>query len=169
MSLAQDLMEQAEDLAKRERTRPRQASLRRAVSASYYALFHLLNSASAATIAPNVTTEVNFRIRRWFDHGEMKKVCGRFLPAQLSEPLLGLLGTSASPQLQRVALAFIQLQDARHSADYDLGWWITRSDAFQYIGLASDAFEAWCEIEDTSEANIFILSLLLWKNWERDR
>jgi uncharacterized protein (UPF0332 family) len=37
-----DLLEQAKHLANREKKRPRQASLRRAVSTVYYALFHLL-------------------------------------------------------------------------------------------------------------------------------
>ena len=44
MALASDLLEQAYHLACREPKRPRQASLRRAVSTSCYALFHLLIS-----------------------------------------------------------------------------------------------------------------------------
>ena len=42
MPYAHDLLEQAKHLANREKKRPRQASLRRAVSTAYYALFHLL-------------------------------------------------------------------------------------------------------------------------------
>ncbi len=42
MAFHDDLLEQANHLARRERGRPRQASLRRAVSSAYYALFHLL-------------------------------------------------------------------------------------------------------------------------------
>ncbi len=42
MSLHDDLLEQAKHLANREPRRPKQASLRRAISAAYYALFHLL-------------------------------------------------------------------------------------------------------------------------------
>lgn len=42
MGLAQDLLEQAKHLASYEGNNPTQASLRRAVSTSYYALFHLL-------------------------------------------------------------------------------------------------------------------------------
>src|SRR5712692_5365690 len=44
MPYADDLLEQARHLANREKKRPRQASLRRAVSTAYYALFHLLIS-----------------------------------------------------------------------------------------------------------------------------
>ncbi len=169
MSLPHDLMEQAEHLAKREPRRPRQASLRRAVSASYYGLFHLLSGAAANLVGPNVTPEVNHRIQRWMDHGEMKRVCGRFLASQLSNPLFDLIGASASTQMQTVASAFIELQDARHRADYDLSWTITRNEASQFIGLAWDAFDAWKAIETSAEANIFILSLLMWKNWEKER
>jgi uncharacterized protein (UPF0332 family) len=42
MPYCDDLLEQALHLAKREKKKPRQASLRRAVSTAYYALFHLL-------------------------------------------------------------------------------------------------------------------------------
>jgi len=42
MSLAKDLLDQANRLARSEKSKPKQASLRRAVSTAYYALFHLL-------------------------------------------------------------------------------------------------------------------------------
>ena len=42
MNLAEDLLEQANHLARREKGKPKQASLRRAVSTAYYAAFHLL-------------------------------------------------------------------------------------------------------------------------------
>lgn len=41
MAFPDDLLEQAVHLARREPGRPRQASLRRAISTAYYALFHL--------------------------------------------------------------------------------------------------------------------------------
>ena len=42
MPFPDDLLEQAYDLAQKELISPKQASLRRAVSTAYYALFHLL-------------------------------------------------------------------------------------------------------------------------------
>lgn len=50
MSLHRDLLNQARQLATHEPRRPRQASLRRAVSAAYYALFHLLVDAASREI-----------------------------------------------------------------------------------------------------------------------
>ena len=69
MALADDLLEQAQHLARRERQRPRQASLRRALSAAYYAVFHLL-------IADAVTNwrrdDQRDSLARTFEHGKMK-------------------------------------------------------------------------------------------------
>ncbi|MGO9228583.1 MAG: hypothetical protein ACLQKA_05140, partial [Bryobacteraceae bacterium] len=48
MPYADDLLEQSRHLAQRERKRPRQASLSRAISTAYYALFHLLTTASVS-------------------------------------------------------------------------------------------------------------------------
>jgi len=42
MSIHADLLAQAKQLARKEPQRPRQASLRRAVSAAYYALFQMI-------------------------------------------------------------------------------------------------------------------------------
>jgi hypothetical protein len=142
---------------------------RRAVSAAYYALFHHIIGTAASLIAPNVPTETNHRIRRWFDHAEMKKIGGRFLQTKLDQPLLGLVGPSASPELQLVVGTFIKLQDARHNADYDLSYRLASADARQLILLAVGAMDAWDRIANSAEANIFILSLLLWKNWEKER
>ena len=52
MSLHDDLLGQARQLAAKEPKRPLQASLRRAVSASYYALFHLLVYHAARRMFP---------------------------------------------------------------------------------------------------------------------
>ncbi len=143
--------------------------LRRAVSASYYALFHLINEDAVRILAPNVTTETSYRIQRWFEHAKMKEICGRFLKEKLEQPLSGLIGDSASAHLQTVCRNFITLQDARHAADYDQGYAIDRTEALKHFASAVYAVAAWNRIKETGEANIFILSLLLWKNWEKDR
>ena len=55
MNLPADLLEQAEHLAGREATRPKQASLRRAISAAYYSVFHLLIREACARLVPAAT------------------------------------------------------------------------------------------------------------------
>lgn len=152
-----------------ESQRARSTCQRRAVSAAYYALFHHLNGSAVDLIAPNVPAETNHRIQRWFGHAEMKKVCGRFLPAKLNKPLLDLIGDAASTDLRNVAQSFITLQEARHNADYNLDYSLTSEDAQQLVLLALVAMNSWDRIAGSGEANIFSLSLLLWNNWERDR
>jgi len=65
-----------------------------------------------------------------------------------------------------VALAFIVLQDARHSADYDLNSRWNRARARQSVEKARDAFALWKTIRKTPEANVFLLSFLLSKTLE---
>ena len=78
MGLAQDLLEQANHLANREPKRPRQASLRRAVSTAYYALFHLLVSDA---ISHWNKPQQRARMARGFEHTAMKdaskKIAGK--------------------------------------------------------------------------------------------
>jgi hypothetical protein len=141
--------------------------LRRAISSLYYGLFHRINEDAARLIAPNVSAVTNHRIQRWFDHTTMKQICGRFLKEQLEQPLLSLVGNNASEDLQTVCRAFIELQEARHSADYAPDFEVDQPRARQYASSAMKAIGAWNRISQTSEANVFILSLLLWKNWEK--
>ncbi len=96
----------------------------------------------------------------------MKRICGRFLNEKLDQPLLSLLGSAVSSDLQLVCRNFIRLQEARHSSDYDLGYTLSRNECAEFIEAAAAAIGIWKKIKDTAEANIFILSLLLWKNWE---
>jgi hypothetical protein len=77
-SLPEHLLEQAKHLARRERTRPRQASLRRAISAAYYALFHLLIRDAVRQLGPNLNEDLFNRAYRWFDHGTMNRVAKAF-------------------------------------------------------------------------------------------
>src|SRR5271154_1505744 len=70
MGLHDDLLDQAEQLATREPKRPKQASLRRAVSTSYYALFHLL--ISEATLNWRQSSQ-RAALGRYFQHGSMAK------------------------------------------------------------------------------------------------
>ncbi|MBS1874595.1 MAG: hypothetical protein JSU00_15375 [Acidobacteria bacterium] len=48
MGLPEDLLEQADHLARWDWKHPKQASLRRAVSTAYYAVFHMLVSEAVA-------------------------------------------------------------------------------------------------------------------------
>jgi hypothetical protein len=133
-------------------------------------LFHCINGHASELIAPNVSLTTNHRIQRWFDHSKMKEICGRFVKQSLDQPLHDLIGGSASQKLQIVCRNFIALQEARNSADYDLSYRIDWNQTVECIDRSTDAIRAWVQIKDTEEANVFILSLLMFKNWqEKDR
>ena len=69
MAFADDLLEQAHHLARREKKKPKQASLRRALSTAYYALFHLLIAATAANWK---RSDQRADLARAFSHRKMK-------------------------------------------------------------------------------------------------
>jgi uncharacterized protein (UPF0332 family) len=56
MAFADDLLEQAYHLANRDRENPKQASLRRAVSTAYYALYHLLIDEAVSQMVSGTST-----------------------------------------------------------------------------------------------------------------
>lgn len=72
MPFPQDLLEQARHLANREPKRPKQASLRRAVSTAYYVLFHLLSMETAKNWKRPAERST---VARTLDHTPMVKVC----------------------------------------------------------------------------------------------
>src|SRR5712664_67396 len=72
MAFPDDLLEQAQHLAQREPKRPKQASLRRAVSTAYYALFHLLITETTKNWKRPAE---RFTLARMFEHTLMGKVC----------------------------------------------------------------------------------------------
>ena len=105
MAFHDDLLRQAIQLVHKEPKNPKQASLGRAVSTAYYALFHLLISESVSNW--------NLFAFRAFDHNVMKAASKRVLDAR-QFPLTG-----ESPRvvaaLKLVAEAFAQLQEKRHA------------------------------------------------------
>ncbi len=66
-----------------------------------------------------------------------------------------------------VAKAFINLQEARHVADYDLTAAYTRTDATDYLKQVDDAFERWRIIRVSDEANVFLAALMFARRWSK--
>lgn len=165
MSLAEDLLEQAEHLASWDQRRPRQASLRRAVSTAYYSLFHLLcGEATAALVSGG---EFRALLARAFSHTDLKKACQLFANRTVPNHLQGVAGAVVPPDLQRVAQAFIKLQLARHEADYNLTTALNRPDALSHIRTAREAFDAWQRVRTDPVTRVFLVSLLVGDRWNR--
>jgi uncharacterized protein (UPF0332 family) len=146
-----DLLEQAKHLARRERKRPRQASLRRAVSTAYYSLFHLLigEASSNWKIAGQRS-----RFARIFEHSRMNSASVRAANSAFAGE-----NPSAVVHLQNVARVFTQLYEERRIADYDNAKQWSRSEALTQIELVEQAFASWGAIRSKEIANEYLFSL----------
>jgi uncharacterized protein (UPF0332 family) len=161
MAFADDLLEQAQHLARREPKRPKQASLRRAVSTAYYALFHLLITETARNWSrPNE----RHTLARMFEHTLMGKVC-----AAKRDELNAYFNThppigpqqDVSRHLRIVAETLAQMLQHRHIADYDSSVKWTRTDANEKVESVEAAFTSWRAIRKEHAAQNFLVTLLL--------
>jgi uncharacterized protein (UPF0332 family) len=119
------LLEQASSLANLEKGRPRQASLRRAVSTAYYALFHLLTTAAVANWK---TSRQRHALARVFEHANMHEACKKTNDKSFLNP-----NHANVKHLKHIANTFMQLQQHRHTADYDNSKRWTRTEVLAPI------------------------------------
>jgi len=163
MILPEALLTLAKELANLDPRKPRQASLRRAVSTAYYAVFHYLVQQTARTLV-GPSREMVEASTRWFSHGGMADACNLFTGPKVH----GEMATTTSleripvgPQLQDVARAFRALQQARHEADYDMSSKrFTRQRTQQLIEQAEQVFTDWGNAAADPWRPMFMLFLL---------
>ena len=123
-----------------------EVDLRRAVSAAYYSLFHLLTT-EAALNWKHERQRNDFA--RMFDHGRMKAA------SESRKALQGPMGL--------VAKSFVTLQEARHKADYDNSRAWSQAEVWGIITVALDAKAAWSEIRERDIAQDYLLDLFVLK------
>lgn len=135
---------------------PTQPSLRRAVSSAYYAVFHLLISASAGNWNNGPARAA---LTRGYEHQLMKAASNRVLSSDFST----LTGDDAAAvaDLRLIARAFVQLQEFRHFADYNLSRELEPIDARNQVLLAQKIFSLWPTIQSTQIAQDYLVSLLI--------
>ena len=165
----QDLLRQARLLATKEPRKPLQASLRRGASAAYYALFHMLVDEAVRRM---VASSRDFPrdalrncLRRAFSHGNMNTVAQMFAKSSVSPKLgPGLNGNPLPTKLIKVAEAFVDLQQARHDADYNMEQRFSRQDVLDLISQADQAVADWRDVRNTLPADTFLVGLLVFGN-----
>jgi uncharacterized protein (UPF0332 family) len=155
MAYPDDLLQHAVFLSELNRPQePKQVDLRRAVSAAYYGLFHLLTTEAAQNWKHQSQRD---RFARMFDHGRMKtcssRVSSRPLPVESAE-------IPIATDLKLVANTFIKLQQARHTADYDNSKVWSRTEVWEMIAQAEDAIAAWSNIRENEIAQDYLLDLM---------
>jgi hypothetical protein len=149
MAFPNDLLEEAWHLANREPKRPKRASLRRTVSATYYAVFHLLTTETAKNWK---RTAERPTLARMLDHGPMGKVC-----TTKRDELNEYFKTRPAASRQRevfqhlhvITNTFVLLLQHRHTADYDGATKWSRTDTLDKIQSVEAAFESWREIRES--------------------
>lgn len=156
MAYHDELMSQAFELLGKDPSQQTQADLRRSVSSAYYAVFHLLISEAIShwDLPGSRNT-----MARMFEHRMMKTVSRRF-----ADPYLYPFDKEDSKTvgaLRDLATAFVQLQDNRHIADYDISTSWTKAQAFNRVESAGKAFSLWQSIRHEQIAQDYLVALLI--------
>lgn len=105
-------------------------------------------------------------LRTWFarsfEHAEMKEVSKLFASGGMPPSLAAVVG-KIDPELQLAAKAFVDLQQARHDADYDVGKRFGRAETQVLFSQASVAFATWRSMPASHAAHCFLVALATWK------
>ena len=99
--------------------------------------------------------------QRALDHGPMKNSSLQFKGAQWLD-WHGVQQT-VPPELQRLALAFVDLQEERHFADYNNHEPWTPTEVQAILATTPSAFQDWLSIRTHPMAGNYLLSMLLGK------
>ena len=106
---------------------------------------------------------------RAFEHGEMKQACQSF-GGTMGEPVRSRLGQPEVPDsVKDIANAFVDAQDMRHQADYDVSQTFTRSSVLALITQVDEAIRGWPSVQADPMARFFLTSLLTWDRLRKRR
>lgn len=158
------LIRQARELADPgHRGQPRNADLRRAVSAAYYALFHHIALEMCRQILPNGTERDHLAMTRRVQHAAVKQVCnwvggGSKPPEPLADSVDAVKAVSA---LVDVAVTFPALIEARERADYDHLARLTKVDTLSNVQLAEESIKKLDSVKGCREREIFLACIAL--------
>lgn len=155
-----DLLELAEELAQRDPRRPKQVSLRRAVSCAYYALFHTLSTGAAKLLSSD--PYLRQVIARAPQHQEMKECCLRVStrPSGNAQPNQMRRFVNPDPAIETIASTFVSLLSKRHEADYDHSAVFTRSDTQTQVAFARRACTLWDTTRNSDSAQRLAVLLI---------
>ncbi|HME08247.1 MAG TPA: hypothetical protein VKG25_14425 [Bryobacteraceae bacterium] len=160
MAYADDLLVLAAELAGLHQQTSHQASLRRAVSTAYYALFHLLIAEATANWS---RPELRPLLARVFDHGPMKQAADKKvseLNSYFKEKPPDGPERRIAVHLYNVADTFAQAQHHRNEADYNVAREWEPAEVVLHIDGVAEAFNSWNTIRENPVAQAYLVSLL---------
>ena len=148
MAYADDLLQDALELATRGTQNLKQSSLRRAVSTAYYAAFHLL---VADFVSHWSVPEQRTRLARMFEHRRMSGAVLEIRDKQEPSPV--------ESQLKQLIAKFTELQTHRNQADYntDKSW--SPSEVSTTLRNADQIFAIWKAIRTEKIAQDHLMSM----------
>jgi len=171
MPLAEELLEHARFLANLEASTTSQANIRRAISAAYYAVFHLLAAEVAAQVSPDSPAGLRERTQRALDHMQMVKVAKAFSQVGATRvkdlPDDIVLPNPVSKELAAIGNRFRLLQDERHVADYDVSRHFDPIAGLNQVQEAEAVFKDWEIEKNSSNARVFLASLMFGRSWNK--
>jgi uncharacterized protein (UPF0332 family) len=171
MSLADDLLGLAREMAESTNPDRQQARLRRAASTAYYSLFHLLVEEAAARFVddPKIRTLVG----RGFSHTDLAKAATTFQSGAgaLPDHMTAVFPDSLPDEIVEISKTIVTLQRSRHAADYNL---LVEFDRAKVIGFVSKAERAFADFRTLladpaakTALDLFLASLLLIDRWKK--
>ena len=123
----------------------------------------MLLTEGVATLVPPKPVALRLQVRRAVNHQELKQACQRF--AASAPAIAHLLNGPIEGQLIQVASAFVQLQEQRHKADYDLFETFERVAVLRRIAQVRNAFAAWKAVKHSPNAKVFLAALFFQGRW----
>ena len=108
-------------------------------------------------------------IARGFNHGTMKAACRSFAGGNLPDPIVRNLpsGFVVPLPLRTLSRAFVELQEQRHSADYDLSQNFTRAEVLTLVRQAEQALRQFDLVADRTLKKFFLSCLWSWDSITR--
>lgn len=167
-----DLFAQAEVLARLDSTKPKQVSLRRAISSAYYAMFHYLVEESCRIQIGTSHAQAPYRnvLGRAFVHTVMKAACMGFAGGTLKSNVTKGLPRDAAgnyaidPAIQKISEAFTNMQQKRNLADYDRSERFKRSEVLMQLEAARDAVAKFDALPMSDDKRFFLACLWAWRD-----
>ena len=172
MMSSDELVDHAERLADAREGNPSEADVRRGISAAYYAVFHDLTERLSRNVASSCPHEIRNDIRRIWSHGEIARLAqeaverSKILPSNPHAPLprrLGAFGplldvVAADADLSEGLRLFTEMQEQRHTADYDHEASFSKSDLVEACEAARLALQRLCSAESRASQAFFTLA-----------
>jgi hypothetical protein len=118
---------------------PRQVDLRRAISSAYYGVFHAVLAAVANRFVGSTkqATSLYSLVYRSIDHDALRRLCLEATKSQISPKYIPHTPAGGfGAEILGFAQGTLDLQEKRHSADYDPSIRFSTSDATLVVDLA---------------------------------